>query len=48
MGKKERTFSVNDLVFARIYHQGPDWLPGEVLTTGSRNYKVKLSNGTVV
>ena len=30
------------------YHQGPDWLPGEILTTGSRNYKVKLSNGTVV
>ena len=45
---KERTFNVNDSVFVKNYHQGPDWLPGEVLITGSRNYKVKLSNGTVV
>ena len=45
---KERTFNVNDSVFLRNYHQGPDWLPGEVLTTDSRNYKVKLSNSTIV
>ena len=35
-------------MFVRNYHQGSDWLPGEVLTTGSRNYQVKLSNGAVV
>ena len=39
---------VNDLMLVRNYHQGSDWLPGEVLTTGSRNYQVKLSNGAVV
>lgn len=45
---KEGTFSVNDSEFVRNYHQGSDWLPGKVLTTGPRNYKVKLSNGTIV
>ena len=45
---KERTFNVNDSVFVRNYHQGPDWLPGEVLTTGPRNYKVTMSNDIVV
>ena len=45
---KEQTFNTNDPVFVKNYHRGPDWLPGEILTTGARNYKVKLSNGTVV
>ena len=44
----ERTFYPNDPVLAKNYHCGPAWLPGEVLTGGPRNYKIKLSNGIVV
>ena len=44
----ERTFIANDPVLVKNYHNGPSWLPGEVLTSGPRNYKVKLSNGTIV
>ena len=43
----ERTFYPNDPVLAKNYHCGPAWLPGEVLTGGPRNYKIKLSNGIV-
>ena len=43
----ERTFYPDDPVL-KNYHNGPTWLPGEVLTGGPRNYKIKLSNGAVV
>ena len=44
----ERTFYPNDPVLINNYHCGPAWLPGEVLSGGPRNYKIKLSNGVVV
>ena len=44
----EQTFHPNDPVLIKNYHCGPAWLPGEVLTRGPCNYKIKLSNGVVV
>ena len=44
----ERAFNLNDPVFVKNYHQGPAWLPGEVITSGPRNYKIQLRNGAVV
>ena len=43
----KQTFYPNDPVLIKNYHCGPAWLPGEVLTRGPRNYKIKLSNGIV-
>ena len=44
----ERTFCPDDPVLIKNYHHGPTWIPGEVLTGGPRNYKIKLANGAVV
>ena len=44
----EQTFCPDDPVLIKNYHHGPIWIPGEVLTGGPRNYKIKLANGAVV
>ena len=44
----ERSFGSDDPVLIKNYHHGPTWIPGEVLTGGSRNYKVKLASEIVV
>ena len=44
----ERTFFPDDPMLIKNYHHGPSWIPGEVLTGGPRNYKIKLANGAVV
>ena len=44
----EQAFNLNDPVFVKNYHQGPAWLPGEVITSSPRNYKIQLRNGALV
>ena len=44
----ERPFGPDDPVLIKNYHHGPTWIPGEVLTGGPRNYKIKLASGVIV
>ena len=44
----ERSFNPDELVLIKKYHHGPTWIPGEVLTGGPHNYKIKLANGAVI
>ena len=49
-GTKERTFSTDDMVFARKFSTtGHTWLPGIVIQQkGSRAYLIKLADDCVV
>ena len=46
---QERSFTVDDKVFAKIYGQGSPWLPGVILSRRSDNsFFIKLTDDSVI
>ena len=45
---KQRTFAVGDLVFARNFHAGPNWIPATVVARqGPLSYLLEISEGEI-